>query len=164
MVFHHTPITRLHIVPMSAEHTVGWRSLWRMNVGDALDKAVVDHTEKLILDPHSSLFALLATTETNEVIALLHGVVHPVAGSMHPVCYMQDLFVHPARRRQGVATRLMEALSAKGRVEKWDRIYWLTDKNNIDAQALYSNNAITLDFTFHIVPIGMLDRLKETNT
>jgi hypothetical protein len=53
----------------------------------------------------------------------------------------------------------MEALSAKGRAEKWDRVYWLTDKNNKDAQALYSNNAITLDFTFHILPLGMLDRL-----
>ncbi len=160
MVSQPAPTARIHIVPMSADNIVGWRQLWRMNVGDALDKPVIDHTERMIMDPHSSLFALLATTETGEVIALLHGVVHPVAGSINPVCYMQDLFVHPARRRQGVATKLMEALSAKGRTEKWDRIYWLTDKSNIDAQALYSNNAITLDFTFHIVPLGMIDRLK----
>jgi ribosomal protein S18 acetylase RimI-like enzyme len=154
-----TAKTRIYITPLTAERVVGWRALWKMNVGDALDKSVIDYTEKQLLDPQSSLFALLAVTETDEVVALLHGVVHPVAGSIHPVCYMQDLYVHPARRRQGIATKLMEALSAKGRAEKWDRVYWLTDKNNSTAQALYSNSAITLDFTFHILPIGMLDRL-----
>lgn len=151
--------THFHVAPMTKENIVGWRSLWKMNVGDALEKNVIDHTEKQILDERSSLFALVATSDDHEVVGFLHGVVHPVAGSLHPVCYMQDLYVHPARRRQGIATQLLEALAAMGRAEKWDRVYWLTDGSNTDAQALYKNNAIKMDFTFHILPIGMLDRL-----
>lgn len=156
------PRARVHVVPMTAAQSVGWRMLWRMNVGDALEKNVIDHTERMILDDRSPLFALVAVSEADEVIGLLHGVVHPVAGSIHPVCYMQDLYVHPGRRRQGIATRLIETLAAKGRAEKWDRIYWLTDKSNKDAQALYNNSAVALDFTFHILPLGMLDRLEKT--
>jgi ribosomal protein S18 acetylase RimI-like enzyme len=149
----------IHIVPMTKNEAIGWRALWRMNVGDALQKPVIDHTEKQILDDRSALFALLAMSGDNEVIGLLHGVVHPVAGSLNPVCYMQDLFVHPARRRQGVATRLLEALAAMGRAEKWDRIYWLTDRTNTDAQKLYNKSAVALDFTFHVVPLAMLDKM-----
>lgn len=157
---HNAPVkSDFRIVPMTKDHSVGWRALWRMNVGEALDKAVIDHTERQILDSSVKLFALLAVTDTNEVVGLLHGVVHPVAGSMHPVCYMQDLYVHPARRRQGIASQLLESLTVMGRVEKWDRIYWLTDQTNTVAQNLYKNRAVTLDFTFHILPLGMLDKL-----
>ena len=142
---------------MTREYTHGWRQLWRMNVGDALDKPAIDHTEKMILG-EAPLFALLALDE-NEVAGLLHGVVHPVAGSIHPVCYMQDLYVHPARRQQGVATALLDALATKGRIEKWDRIYWLTERTNTTAQSFYKNKAVALDFSFHILPLGMLDKL-----
>ncbi|MCB1537690.1 MAG: GNAT family N-acetyltransferase [Rhodospirillales bacterium] len=151
--------SRVRIVPMTREHTVGWRTLWHMNVGNALEKPVIDYTERMILDAQAPLFALLAITEDGEIAGLLHGVVHPVAGSMNPICYMQDLYVHPARRRQGIAARLIESLAAMGRVQKWDRIYWLTDKANTEAQALYRNKAIALDFTFHILPLGMLDKI-----
>jgi ribosomal protein S18 acetylase RimI-like enzyme len=147
------------IIPMDAHYATRWRQLWRMNVGDALATAVIDHTEKMILDDHTNLFGLLAVSNDDEVIGLLHGVVHPVAGSINPVCYMQDLFVHPAHRRQGIAKKLLDVLATKGRAAHWDRIYWLTDRQNNEAQALYKNAAITLDFSFHILPIGMLDTL-----
>ncbi len=149
----------INIIPMTREYAHGWRQLWRMNVGDALSKPVLDHTEHQILEDRSALFALLAKSEGDEVVGLLHGVVHPVAGSINNVCYMQDLYVHPARRRQGIATQLLDALAAKGRAEKWDRIYWLTDRANGDALSFYKGRAVSLDFTFHILPLGMLDKL-----
>ncbi|NBX66627.1 MAG: GNAT family N-acetyltransferase [Proteobacteria bacterium] len=152
----------IKVIPMTSTYAHGWRQLWRMNVGDALPKPVIDHTERMILDPQSSLFALLARTDDNEIVGLLHGVVHPVAGSMNNICYMQDLYVHPARRRQGVATQLLNALSAKGRAEKWDRIYWLTEHSNTDAQKFYRGQAVSLDFSFHILPLGMLDKIGVT--
>lgn len=151
----------IKILPMSDAHINGWRTLWYMNVGDGLNKPIIDHTQKQILDNNAPLLALLALSSDNEVIGLLHGVVHPVAGSLNPVCYMQDLFVHPARRRQGIAAALLDALKVMGEVQKWDRVYWLTDSKNNEAQALYKGRAIPLDFTFHILPIGMLDKLED---
>ena len=149
----------IRVEPLTKQDTVGWRQLWRMNVGTTLEKPVLDHTEQLLLSDASPLFGLVAKTAEGEVIGLLHGVVHPVAGSLNPVCYMQDLFVHPARRRQGIATQLIDALTAKGRADKWDRIYWLTERGNTSAQALYNARSVSLDFSFHILPIGMLDKL-----
>jgi len=151
----------IHIAPMTEANIVGWRQLWRKNVSDALDKTVLDHTQAQILDPRQPLFALLAMDDNDEVVGLLHGVVHPVAGSINPVCYMQDLYVHPARRRQGIATRLLDALRMMGTAAKWDRIYWLTDQTNHEAHAFYTDKAVALDFTFHILPLGMLDKLRD---
>lgn len=150
----------IHIVPMTKETVIGWRSLWKMNVDDAVSKAAIDHAEKLMLEQRSNLFALLAVTDDQEVVGFLHGAVHPIAGSMGNGCYMQDLFVHPARRRQGIGTRLMNGLAAMGHAEKWDRVYWLTEKTNTISQALYKDAAATLDLNFHILPIGMLDQLE----
>lgn len=146
------------VIPMTDEYAAAWRSLWRMNVGDALEKAVIDHTERQILDDRVPLFALLARTPEDEIVGLLHGVIHPVAGSMREVCYMQDMYVHPARRNQGIASKLLDALTLKGRVEKWDRIYWMTDLANQAAQEFYRTRAIRIDFTFHILPLLMLEK------
>jgi len=151
----------IHIAPMTEDHIVGWRQLWRKNLNDALDDEVLDHTQGQILDSREPLFALLALTENDEVVGLLHGVVHPVAGSLYPVCYMQDLYVHPGRRRQGIATRLLEALRMMGAAAKWDRIYWLTDQQNKEAHEFYADKSVALDFTFHVLPLGMLDRIKD---
>jgi ribosomal protein S18 acetylase RimI-like enzyme len=152
----------IHIVPMTNDTLIGWRQLWRMNIGDAIGKPAIDHTERQILDEKSPLFALIAKTDDGEVIGLLHGVVHPVAGSINNVCYMQDLYIHPARRRQGIATKLLEALSFMGQAEKWDRIYWLTERANQTAQSFYKGRAVALDFSFHILPLGMLDKIGVT--
>jgi ribosomal protein S18 acetylase RimI-like enzyme len=153
----------IHIAPLTEQYIVGWRQLWRRDLGDALDNDVIAHTQSQILDPETPLFGLVALTETDEVVGLLHGVVHPVAGSKNPICYMQDLYVHPAKRRQRIATRLLDSLRAMGTVEKWDRIYWLTDQHNTDAQLFYADKSVALDFTFHILPIGMLDKIKDAS-
>lgn len=156
----HIAANDIRIVPLTKDHVIGWRSLWKMNVGTAIDKPAMDYTEKLVLDSHSNLFALLAVTDTQEVVGFLHGAVHPIAGSVGNGCAMQDLFVHPARRQQGIATQLMNGLAAKGLAEKWDRVYWLTEKDNKISQALYKDSAVVLDFNFHILPLGMLDKLE----
>ncbi|MBU6234900.1 MAG: GNAT family N-acetyltransferase [Alphaproteobacteria bacterium] len=144
---------------MTAEYAIGWRNLWRMNVGDALDKSVIDHTERQLLDDRTPLFALLAKTDEDEIVGLLHGVVHPVAGSTQNICCLQDMYVHPARRNQGIGSKLLDALTAMGRAEKWDRVYWLNDISNKLAQEFSKTRAIKIDFTFHVLPILMLDKL-----
>lgn len=47
-----------------------------------------------------------------------------------PVCYLEDLFVDPQVRRQGIARRLMQALQTEGKRKGWSRIYWNTRTGN----------------------------------
>ena len=57
------------------------------------------------------------------------------------VCYLQDLFVAPEARGQGVAAALIELLAQRARVAGASRYYWLTQDSNARARALYDRVA-----------------------
>ncbi len=57
------------------------------------------------------------------------------------VCYLQDLFVLPEVRRQGIARTLVEAVAAQAREQGATRYYWLTQEGNASARALYDQMA-----------------------
>lgn len=67
------------------------------------------------------------------------------------VCYLQDLYVDPAARGQGVARALIEAVAAAARERRATRLYWQTQEHNAIARALYDklakhNGFIRYDF------------------
>ncbi len=84
---------------------------------------------------------------------ILHYVIHPTTGNVKQVCYMQDLYVDPALRRQGIARALLDELARKGRREDWARIYWLAEESNEAAQTLYKTLGVKLDFSLHVLPL-----------
>ena len=57
------------------------------------------------------------------------------------VCYLQDLFVDPATRGQGVARALIDAVAAAARERGASRYYWQTKQDNARARALYDKLA-----------------------
>jgi GNAT superfamily N-acetyltransferase len=57
------------------------------------------------------------------------------------VCYLQDLYVLPEVRRQGVARALVEAVAAQARERRAERYYWLTQEHNKTARSLYDKVA-----------------------
>lgn len=84
---------------------------------------------------------------------LVHYILHPVTGHIAPVCYMQDLFVDQRFRQRGIGRALVERLAQEGRRQKWARLYWLAESANEQAQALYRDLGLKLDFTFHVLPL-----------
>ncbi|MFO1250036.1 MAG: GNAT family N-acetyltransferase [Inhella sp.] len=57
------------------------------------------------------------------------------------VCYLQDLFVDPEQRGQGLGRRLIEAVAEQARSQGAQRLYWLTQAHNATARALYDRLA-----------------------
>ena len=57
------------------------------------------------------------------------------------VCYLQDLFVAPQARGQGVATALIALLAQRAGAAGAARFYWLTQDSNARARALYDRVA-----------------------
>ncbi len=164
MIMAHTLPTHepsLRVTALDARMRKAWEKLWQESVDNKLKQHVIDHSFHQITDAQSPLNALIACID-NEPVGLLHFVVHPVAGSVNPVCYMQDLFVAPAHRRAGIGRTLIESLAAIGRAENWDRIYWLAEDTNEKAGKLYANLGVKLDFNLYILPLAMLDALKES--
>lgn len=83
----------------------------------------------------------------------VHYITHPVTGHIAPACYMQDLFVNTAFRRQGIARALVEALAKEAKAQNYARLYWLAETKNDAAQRLYKSLGLKLDFSFHVLPL-----------
>lgn len=144
---------------LSADDADAWRALYNENNNNALADDVVRHTFSRLTDPASGMIGIVAQDHSGALVGILHAVIHPIAGAYNNVCYMQDVFVTPHARRQGVGKSMVQTLAAYGRTQNWDRIYWLAESNNTEAQAFYSTLGVHIDFSLHILPLAMLDRI-----
>jgi len=147
----------IQITSLTPDDRATWETLWQESVGGVMPKNVIDHTYMQLMD--KTIHAFIAK-DGDTLIGLLHYVVHPVAGCIHPVCYMQDLYVSPSNRRKGVARALIDHLASKAEKRQFDRIYWLLENGNDDAKEFYKDLAISLDFGLYMIPIKMKDRLN----
>ena len=130
-----------------------WLALWNANNLGQVNEAVTTQTWMRILDADAPVHALV-TEDKGNLVGLVQYVVHPTTGSINDVCYMQDVFVAPERRKQGIARKMVTALGRIGSREKWARIYWLAESDNEAAQALYRDLGQKLDFTLHVLAMG----------
>jgi GNAT superfamily N-acetyltransferase len=130
-----------------------WQRLWRgycdFYQADVRDE-VTQRTWKRILDPDSAIMCVLAESE-GQVVGFAHCVVHENTWETQPVCYLEDLYVDPASRRQGIGKDLLEWLRNAMRAEGWARLYWVTHKDNKAARALYDQFAQADDFVRYVV-------------
>jgi GNAT superfamily N-acetyltransferase len=117
-----------------------WRELW-----DAYtrfyerepDDAVTRHTWARILDATFPVYAIVAQAENGEVIGIANYVIHENTSTLTPVCYLEDLFVDPARRGAAAGKLMIDWLLAETKAQSWARLYWQTKENNYRARALY---------------------------
>lgn len=139
------------IRPLQQNDYQVWLALWQDNCLGQITDDVSEETWRRICSPDENVFGLGAFEE-DELIGILHYILHPTTGQKEPVCYMQDLYIRQDRRRKGHARELVGALQATGMREGWARIYWLAEKSNQAAQNLYKNLGISIDFSLHILP------------
>jgi GNAT superfamily N-acetyltransferase len=133
----------LSIRPLAAGDRAQWDVLWAGYLSfyeSALDDAVSDVTFARLIDPASSLFALVAEADGG-LVGLTHCVLHPATWDQADYCYLEDLFVAVEARGKGVGRALIEAVYARADAEGWARIYWHTHETNTAAQALYDRVA-----------------------
>ena len=136
---------------LKAEDYDQWLVLWNANNQGHINHDVTAATWQRLME-NQDVRGLVA--EDNGVMAgLVHFILHPVTGHLKPVCYMQDVFVSPTHRRKGIGRQLVTALAAVGAQEGWARMYWLAEAQNKEAQALYKNLGLKLDFTLHVLPL-----------
>ncbi|MFG1301667.1 GNAT family N-acetyltransferase [Xanthobacter sp. V3C-3] len=124
-----------------------WRRLWAgYNAFYEADVApqVTARTWARILDPASPIFCRLAWHE-GEAVGFTIGVLHEGTWVTAPICYLEDLFVDPARRGLGLGRALIADLVAQGREAGWSRLYWHTRADN-PARKLYDTFVAADDF------------------
>jgi GNAT superfamily N-acetyltransferase len=131
-----------------------WRELWDAYTrfyGREPCEAVTRHTWSRILDPSSPVFALVAQAEDGQVIGIANCVVHENTSTVTPVCYLEDLFVDPARRASGIGKQLIDRLLDETKAQGWSRLYWQTRENNYRARGLYDKYGPHSGFVRYVI-------------
>lgn len=124
-----------------------WRNLWSRYLAfyaTDLPEPVTAATWARCLDPQHPMALRLAVQNDTPVAFALH---LPHASSWSPAddCYLEDLFVDETLRGQGVGRALIEDLMALCRKNGWARLYWMADRTNSRARALYDSFTPTDD-------------------
>jgi GNAT superfamily N-acetyltransferase len=144
------------IRPAEARDEPRWRELFAGYVDfyrAVVPEATTAATFARILDPASPVGALLAE-RGGEVIGLCNYVVHESTWDVRPVCYLQDLYVDPARRGGGAAKALILACEAEAARLGCFRIYWQTQEYNAPARSLYDTIVPRSSFIVYRKNIG----------
>ena len=142
----------MKVRPATSDDFPQWLALWNANNQGYKDEDVTTKTWSRITNDGEPVYALMAE-DAGELVGLLQYIVHPTTGNVLEICYMQDVYVVPERRKQGVARAMIAKLEALGKTEKWGRIYWLAENDNEAAQALYKSLGQKMDFSLHILPL-----------
>ncbi|SEN42215.1 Acetyltransferase (GNAT) family protein [Loktanella fryxellensis] len=94
-----------------------------------------------LMDAGHGTTGLVAVTDDGALVGLAH--VRPFARPLSASVggFLDDLFVDPAARGQGVAVALIAAVADMGRAEGWSVIRWITAADNAAARAVYDRVA-----------------------
>ncbi|MEO6300964.1 MAG: GNAT family N-acetyltransferase [Paracoccaceae bacterium] len=119
----------------------GWRILWHGFLDfyeTDLDPNITSHTWTRLMDPASPMKMRVAEPD-GALVAFAIRQHHPSTWVMGDDCYLEDLFVDPAARGQGLGRAMIQDLIDLARVKGWHRIYWHTDEGNATARKLYDS-------------------------
>ena len=89
---------------------------------------------------------LVAVDDADAPFGLAHILMHRSTWSATWYCYLEDLFVDPARRGQGAGRALIEAVYREADACECTRTYWVTEDRNLAARALYDRVAAQVPF------------------
>lgn len=102
-----------------------------------MNEQILDTVWAWIHDADNPFFGLIAKDQTGKAVGLMHcrQMPSPLRGAL--VGFLDDLFVDPEARGQGVVEELYVALNQLGEQQGWPFIRWITAENNYRGRAVY---------------------------
>lgn len=76
-----------------------------------------------------------------ELVGYVTLIFHRTTWSTQDFCYLEDLYVDPAGRRQGVGEALIDWAKSRANARDCARLYWHTQHFNARARSLYDRVA-----------------------
>ncbi len=150
------PISNTTIRPIRATDEARWRVLFdaytRFYKREPVEE-LTRYTWKRIMDPNSTVQAIVAETANEGVIGIANYLPHENTATMAPVCYLQDLFTDPDLRAQGVGQQMIDWLVTECQRQGWPRLYWMTNENNYRARGLYDKYGAHSGFLRYVVQV-----------
>ena len=140
----------IRVRPPKAEDRSVWLTLFKGYIDfyqAAVPDDVIDTLWQRLMDGGEGLpIALLAVDATDRPVGLAHVLYHRSTWTLGWYCYLEDLFVDPARRRQGAGRALIEAVYREADARAASRTYWMTQQGNHTARSLYDSLATLAPF------------------
>jgi GNAT superfamily N-acetyltransferase len=121
----------------------GYIAFYKASVPDEVIEATWKRLIEAAPDFH---IALVAVDEADKPLGLAHVLFHRSTWSPTWYCYLEDLFVDPARRKKGAGRALIEATYREADARGCTRTYWATQEFNYTARALYDQLATKSPF------------------
>jgi GNAT superfamily N-acetyltransferase len=125
---------------IEARDEARWRELWAgycLFYGKPPDPEVEAFTWSRLMGASPQIFGYVAVDANDHVVGIANCVLHENTSTLRPVCYLQDLFVDPSVRANGIGKAMIEWLLARMHDEHWARVYWATREDNYRARGLY---------------------------
>ena len=127
--------------PLAAADRAAWeplaRGYKRFYATDTSDAEYERAWQRLVA--HDRVFGMAAELD-GRVAGIAHYLFHTSTWTER-VCYLQDLFVAPEARNQGVARALIAAVAGAAQASGATRYYWFTQEHNAVGRALYDKVA-----------------------
>ena len=144
------------IRPLNADDYDQWLPLWRGYLTfyeSSVSDQVTDTTWSRIVAPGEQPHGLCAVDGAGRLGGLVHYLFHRSTWTETSYCYLEDLFVDPAIRGQGLGGRLIAAVERAAVEEGATRLYWNTQHFNTRARVLYDRVSTLSPFVQYRTPL-----------
>lgn len=139
----------VRIRPLTATDEAEWRRLWTAYLAfyeTTLPEAVYRANFARFLTANPRDFRCLIAEVDARPAGLAHYHLHQTCWSVADTCYLQDLYVDPAARGNGLGRALIEAVYAAADAAGAKGVSWITQDSNTTAQRLYDRLAVRVPF------------------
>ena len=125
---------------LSLQDKAQWQTLYR---GYAefyqvpMNQEILDTVWSWIFDKNNAFYALVAKDDAGQCLGLMHyrAMPSPLRGKM--VGFLDDLFIKPTYRGQGIVEALYEGLNDSAAQKGWPFVRWITAENNYRGRGVY---------------------------
>lgn len=133
------------IRPLAAKDKPAWLRLFRGYIEfykSTIPDDVIELTWQRLLRGDADFHRCLVAVDDQDMpIGIAHILLHRSTWSATHYCYLEDLFVEPSLRAQGVGRALIEAVYQAADAAGCTRTYWATQEFNYRARGLYDQVA-----------------------
>ncbi|MEM1130778.1 MAG: GNAT family N-acetyltransferase [Pseudomonadota bacterium] len=127
--------------PLAARDRDAWGALWQGYLAfyeTELPQSQFDlQFARLLGGAPRDVQAIVAEDGGGDLVGLAHYLFHCHGWHEADVCYLQDLYVAPAARGQGLGRALIEAVYEAADADGAADVYWTTQDFNAEARVLY---------------------------
>lgn len=145
---------QISIRPLHEIEYSQWEPMWL----DYVSPYILEMSSKVhrttfdrLVNESYNLHGIVAITD--RPIGFAHFLFHPSTFDVKEVCYLQDLYVNPAFRGNGIAGTLIKYVSTYAQERNMSCLYWKTRPGNVNARALYDKIAVQSDFATYKIQL-----------